>query len=277
MEYLDYGPLRGGCPTRAALLPGYVADFDPEEDPIDYTVDADGDEDEEESSKDDGDEEEEHLAPTDSTAIAFPAVDHVPSAEETELFETDEATATPPPLAYQVARLFALPTPPPSPLTQLSSPLPQIPSPPLPLPSPPNYVEAPLGYRAARIRLRAASLLPLPAPSTSRRANIPKANIPPLKRLCLTAPTPRFEVGESSVAVAAKQPGSTVARRSFVDTVDASIRAFKRRTMDSLKVVNLRVSYLADVRRRESEEFYTRHQDAQRDCDALRDEVDTLR
>nr|GFD56385.1 hypothetical protein [Tanacetum cinerariifolium] len=45
---------------------GYVADFDPEEDPIDYVAYADHDE-EEESSKDDDDEEEEHLAPADST------------------------------------------------------------------------------------------------------------------------------------------------------------------------------------------------------------------
>ncbi|GJS41490.1 hypothetical protein Tco_0566533 [Tanacetum coccineum] len=67
--------------------------------------------------------------------------------------------------------------------------------------------------------------LPLPAPSTSRRADIPEADIPPRKRLLLTDPTPRFEVGESYVVVVARQPGSTVARRvdySFVDIVDAS-------------------------------------------------------
>ncbi|GKC11268.1 hypothetical protein Tco_1008050 [Tanacetum coccineum] len=117
-------------PTTLSL--GYVADSDSGEDPIDYIANADDDEDkEEESSEDDDDDEEEHLAPADSTAITSPAVD-------------------------QVARLLALPTPPPSPLTQLSSPLPHIPSPPLPLPSPPThtsptYVEAPLGYRAVGI------------------------------------------------------------------------------------------------------------------------------
>ncbi|GKE92408.1 hypothetical protein Tco_1573503 [Tanacetum coccineum] len=137
-----------------------------------------------------------------------------------------------------------------------------------------------MGYRAARIRLGAASPLPLPTPSNSRRADILEADIPPQKRLCLTAPIPRFEVGESSAAAAARQSGSTVARRvdySFVDTVDASIRTSERRTMAAIEVVNLRVSYQADVRRRESEEFYTRHQDAQGDRVALRDEVDTLR
>ncbi|GKF65884.1 hypothetical protein Tco_0192401, partial [Tanacetum coccineum] len=67
-------------------------------------------------------------------------------------------------------------------------------------------------------------LLPIPlhAPSTSRRANIPEADTPPRKRLVLTAPTPRVEVGESSAA-AARQPRSTMAHRvnqSFVNTVD---------------------------------------------------------
>nr|GFB12260.1 hypothetical protein [Tanacetum cinerariifolium] len=45
-----------------------------------------------------GDEEEnEYLALADSIVVALPAVDHAPSAEETELFETDESAATPPP------------------------------------------------------------------------------------------------------------------------------------------------------------------------------------
>ncbi|GJW66608.1 hypothetical protein Tco_0121032, partial [Tanacetum coccineum] len=122
-------------------------DEDPEEDPTDYPADGgDDDDDEDESSDDEEDddvdiegdeEEEEHLAPADSTAIALPTVDHAPSAEETEPFETDESAATPPPHpAYKVttwisirdepptpfwsdtkvAKLLAIPTPPPSPL-----------------------------------------------------------------------------------------------------------------------------------------------------------------
>ncbi|GKG56045.1 hypothetical protein Tco_0577120, partial [Tanacetum coccineum] len=56
-------------------------------------------EEDEESSKDDDDdeEEEEHMAPADSTTIASPAVDPIPSAEETEPFETKKSAATPPP------------------------------------------------------------------------------------------------------------------------------------------------------------------------------------
>ncbi|GKF80231.1 hypothetical protein Tco_0238833, partial [Tanacetum coccineum] len=47
------------------------------------------------------------------------------------------------------------------------------------------------------------SLLPLPLPSTDRRAIIPEAVLPPRKRLCI-APGPRFEVRESSSAAAAR-------------------------------------------------------------------------
>ncbi|GJR92512.1 hypothetical protein Tco_0264686 [Tanacetum coccineum] len=73
---------------------GYVPESDPEDDP-----EEDNDEDPEEDPADyPGDEEEEeHPAPADSTAIALPIVDHVPSAEETKPFETDESAATPPP------------------------------------------------------------------------------------------------------------------------------------------------------------------------------------
>ncbi|GJX45086.1 hypothetical protein Tco_0261762 [Tanacetum coccineum] len=120
---------------------------------------------------------------------------------------------------------------------------------------------------------------PLLLPSNARRADIPEANISPRKRLLLAAPKPRFEVGERSDA-ATRQSGSIMARRvdySFVDTLDVSIRAFERRIMAAIEMVNLRVSYQANLHRWESEEFYTRHHDAQGDRAALRDEVDTLR
>ncbi|GKE04418.1 hypothetical protein Tco_1396436 [Tanacetum coccineum] len=225
---------------------------DPEEDPIDYAANADDDEDkEEESSEDDDDEEDEHLAPAYSIVVASAAVDPVPSAEETDAFRTFTTIFT---------HSIIITTSPNSLL-------------PLPVPSPPTtsptYTEAPLGYRAVGIRLRVASPLPSPtsppthhplslhAPSTSRRADIPEADIPPRKRLLLTAPIPRFEVRESSDVAATRQPGSTMTRRvdySFVNTMYASIRASERRTMAAIEVVNLR-----------------------RDHAALRDEVDTLR
>ncbi|GJS52284.1 hypothetical protein Tco_0625646 [Tanacetum coccineum] len=113
------------------------------------------------------------------------------------------------------------------------------PTPPLPPPSLLPTLIRPSHTRAAMAQRRAIApsiyhslllagmppLLPIPllAPSTSRRADIPKADTPPRKRLLLTAPTPRVKVGESSAAAATRQPGSTMARRvdhSFVDTID---------------------------------------------------------
>ncbi|GKD00986.1 hypothetical protein Tco_1171260 [Tanacetum coccineum] len=103
------------------------------------------------------------------------------------------------------------------------------PTPPLPPPSFLPSLIRPLRTRAAMAQMRAAApstyhpllpsgmppLLPIPllAPSTSRRADIPEADTPPQKRLLLTAPRPRCEVGESSTAAAARQPGPTMASR----------------------------------------------------------------
>ncbi|GKF45983.1 hypothetical protein Tco_0135785, partial [Tanacetum coccineum] len=71
--------------------------------------------------------------------------------------------------------------------------------------------------------------IPLPAPSTSRRADIPVANTPLWKRLLLTTPRPGCEVGESSAA-AARQPGPTMARRVDCSSVD-TVRDNERRMM----------------------------------------------
>ncbi|GJZ42133.1 hypothetical protein Tco_0589019, partial [Tanacetum coccineum] len=95
-------------------VPGYVPDSDPEKDPeedskeehVDYPADGgDGDDEPSDDDTDDDDdddeepfedeEEEEHPAPADSSAI--PVVDPVPSAGDTEAFETDESAPTPRP------------------------------------------------------------------------------------------------------------------------------------------------------------------------------------
>ncbi|GJV63819.1 putative reverse transcriptase domain-containing protein [Tanacetum coccineum] len=65
--------------------------------------------------------------------------------------------------------------------------------------------------------------IPPPAPSTSRRAEIPEADTPPRKRILLTTPRHRSKVGESSAAAVARQPGPTMAHGvdcSFVDTIE---------------------------------------------------------
>nr|GFA40740.1 hypothetical protein [Tanacetum cinerariifolium] len=229
-------------------------DEDPEEDPVDYPVDrGDDDDDEEELSEDDEEdvddeidieaddeeEEEEHPAPT-------------------EPFKTDESAATPPPHpAYrttarisipapvpmptwtdsEVVRLLAISSPPASPLSPWSSPSSHIPFPPLPpILSPPSHVLSPapppspirsLGYRAAMIRLRdeAASTShspPLQLPSTSRREDRPEVTLPPRKRLDI-AIGPKYEVGESSSAAAAKPAGCFRADYSFIATMDKEI------------------------------------------------------
>ncbi|GJV33104.1 hypothetical protein Tco_1393504 [Tanacetum coccineum] len=230
-----------------ALSPGYVADSDPEEDPeedsedgpVDYPADG-GDGDDDDSSNDDEEEkeaseeeEEEHLAPADS--VVAPVVDHVPSSEETEPFETDESAATPPsppacrttarisirpeapmpfPSEEEVERLLALPPPSPSPLILLSPPsveerlarclvAPPHPSP--PLPPPPSSLHLP-PYVPTSLPLPSSPLPPLPAllfipPLVDRREDTPEAELPPRKRLCLTALTSRYEVGESSTAI----------------------------------------------------------------------------
>ncbi|GKA13520.1 hypothetical protein Tco_0693166 [Tanacetum coccineum] len=282
-----------------ALSLGYIVDSDSEKDleedsedgPVDYPADG-GDDDDDDSSDDDKEEEEaseeeeakeeeeEHLAPADS--IVAPVVDHVPSSEETESFEIDESTATPPsPPAYQeeVERLLALPPPPPSPLISLSPPsveerlarclaAPAIPSSPLPIvPYPygsPNHVRAPPGFKAAMGRLRASSpsthhplhpSSPLPPPSSSlhvpphvptllplpssplpplpvslfiplqvdHREDILEAELPPRKRLFLTALTSRYEVGESSTPAPRPTRGHGI-DYGFIGTLDAKTR-----------------------------------------------------
>ncbi|GKF57976.1 hypothetical protein Tco_0171513, partial [Tanacetum coccineum] len=112
----------------------------------------------------------------------------------------------------------------------------EAPTPPLP----PFFLSPrirPLRTRAAMAQMRATapstyhpllpsgtpSLLPipLPTPSTTRIADIPKADTPPWKRLLLTTLRPGCEVRESSAA-AARQPGPTTAHRvdySLVDTI----------------------------------------------------------
>ncbi|GJY87946.1 hypothetical protein Tco_0502574 [Tanacetum coccineum] len=159
---------------------------------------------------------------------------------------------TPFPSEAEVNRLLALPTPPPSLLTPLSSPLPQIPSPPFPVPSPPatspTYAEAPLGFRAAEIRLRTASPLPSPPlpPPVDRREEIPEADISPQKRLCLIAPTSRFEVSESLTAAAARQPSLGAA--GTTDYVDA----IQEGAPTTLEGVNARVTELAETHERDT-------------------------
>ncbi|GJV95303.1 hypothetical protein Tco_1546880 [Tanacetum coccineum] len=157
----------------------------------------------------------------------------------------------------EVARLLAISSPP---LSPWSSSPPQIPfplSPPSPvLTAPPPSPIRSLGYRAATIRMRAEAAatshsLPLPPPfilsptrpdappplptsaptsfpplllpSDSRREDRPEVNLPPRMGLGI-ALGPRYEVGESSAAAAARPAGGLRADYGFVATMDRQIR-----------------------------------------------------
>ncbi|GJT78245.1 putative ribonuclease H-like domain-containing protein [Tanacetum coccineum] len=72
------------------------------------------------------------------------------------------------------------------------------------------------------IPLPTSSLI-LPLPSIDHRADVPEAVLPPRKRLCI-ALGPRFEVGESSFAVATRSTRGFRADYGFVGTLDAEIR-----------------------------------------------------
>ncbi|GJW70678.1 hypothetical protein Tco_0127595, partial [Tanacetum coccineum] len=121
--------------------------------------------------------------------------------------------ASPPPVPSPRLRRARISVRPQTPITAATEALiVVIPSPPLPLPSPPLPLPAPSS--------------PLLLPTTNHREDVPEANVPPRKRLCLTAPTSRFEVGESSVAGATRQPRLDVTHSTdynFVDNVDATL------------------------------------------------------
>ncbi|GKE59994.1 hypothetical protein Tco_1510361, partial [Tanacetum coccineum] len=122
--------------SPTADSPGYITEFDPEEDdedpeedPADYPTDRDDDE-EEESSRDDvddeeedegDDEKEEHLASDDSVP---PPQTGTRGARMTVQPQPPMAASTKA-LIAAVAATLQLPSPPPSPLTSYSSPLPQ--------------------------------------------------------------------------------------------------------------------------------------------------------
>ncbi|GKA92365.1 hypothetical protein Tco_0814290 [Tanacetum coccineum] len=129
------------------------------------------------------------------------------------------------PSEAKIERLLALPIPPPSPLSPWSSPLPQIPS--RPLPPPPSSLHLPPPVLTS-LTLSSSLLPPLPAspsvlPPVDRREDTPEAELPPRKRLCLTTPTSRNELGESST-IAPRPTRGHRADYGFIGTMDAEIR-----------------------------------------------------
>nr|GEW75522.1 reverse transcriptase domain-containing protein [Tanacetum cinerariifolium] len=248
-------PLPAGA-SSTALSSCYVADSNLEEDLEEYLADytADGGDGDDESFDDDNDAFEiDESAPTPrSPQIVVPL-------SQTRLCRVRNTIKPQTPISFpseaEVARLTALPTSTPSPLTSLSSSLPQIPSPPLhvsspplPLPSPTvdtsTYAEASLGYRA---------------------------------------------VEESSTAGAARQPGSDVVvadatagrpmSREVVmglQTLGMIVEAMQEITLTILEGVNQRVIELATNVRHDTNEFYVRFENTQDDRAFLSARVNTM-
>nr|GEY79930.1 retrotransposable element Tf2 [Tanacetum cinerariifolium] len=123
--------------------------------------------------------------------------------------------------------------------------------------APGSPIRASLGYREAEIRMGAL------LPSTSRSTDIPKADMPPWKRACLTTPAHGFKIGESSTAGAARQP-------------DLQIDTLMEIAPTSLEGVNERVTELGTTVRQRTDEFEIRFEEVQDDRALLKARVNTL-
>ncbi|GKD97926.1 hypothetical protein Tco_1381823, partial [Tanacetum coccineum] len=302
--------------------PSPVEDGDDEPSDDDDDDDDTDDEDEEPFEDEDDDEEEDHLDPADSSVV--PAIDPVPSAGDTKAFKTDESAPTPispqtkvpfsqtclrrsrktvrleppmlPSMEARIAEYAAAPTPP-SPLSPWSSLLPQILSPPLPPPPSSIHLSPPV---PTSLSLPSSTLPPLPAslfipPPVDRREDIPEAELPPHKRLCLTAPTSRYEVGESSNA-APRPTGGHIVYYGFIGSLDAETRhqrveevgygikdvwvdpreAVEEVATTTLEGVNTRVTELATVQEQDTQDIYAVIKDAQDRQTQLSQRVDIL-
>ncbi|GKE92869.1 hypothetical protein Tco_1573964, partial [Tanacetum coccineum] len=276
--------------SPTAESPGYITDSDSmeedtNEDSIDYPNEP------EDSEEDDDEDPEEDPTPADSFVV--PVVDPVPLAVDIEAFETDESAPTPRSPQTRVpfsqtclcsARKTTRLEPPMS--ASIEARIAEHAAAPIP-PTSPAYDQVPLGYRASMICMR---------------DDTPEEDMPLQRRFVLTAPPPRCDVAKSSAA-AAKPPRG---QYDFVDTVEAghglirspghdartiaraadraeevghvrALQDYQHRMMTSIEEVNLRVSYQAQVRRRESEDFYTQIHDAQTDRKDIRLEIDVVR
>nr|GEU83315.1 putative reverse transcriptase domain-containing protein [Tanacetum cinerariifolium] len=216
--------------------PGYITDLKPEMDPeeddgdneksegdsIDYPTsrgdddaadDDDGlskddadDEDEDESS-DSEEEEEEHLALTIPALALHSSISASEDSNQTEPFEEGETAATPPISAYRVtARITVRPHIPMPFRSEASMVLMRSTAPSIFILAPRSRAP-PIGTPPLLpIPLPTSSFpLPLLLPSTSGSESIPEADMPLQKRARFTTPTSGYEVGESSVAAAARQ------------------------------------------------------------------------
>ncbi|GJR69402.1 putative reverse transcriptase domain-containing protein [Tanacetum coccineum] len=250
--------------SPVALSPGYVPDSDMEEDSeeehADYPADRgdgddepshddDNDDEDEEPFEDEGDdkEEEEHLAPADSFAI--PIVDPVPSARDTEAFETNESAPTPrlPQIRVPLAQ------------TRLRREWKTV------------RLEPPMSpSMEARIAKLYAASPPLLLPSTSHKTDILEADMPPRKRACFATPALGFKIEESSAAEVAPNTLEGVDQR--VTELDTTVRqrteedrSYHRHTALALdrEAVYARIAWTSSEERSAAIEAHVRTLEAQ--------------
>nr|GFA47743.1 hypothetical protein [Tanacetum cinerariifolium] len=208
--------------------PASRGEDDADDDGDDLSKDDANDEDEEESS-DSEEEEEEHLDLTVPALALHSSISASEDSDETEPFEEGMTAATPPLFRYLSPTSYPLPP------SLMSLPIftPLLPPPPIILPrtrasivlmrsvAPSTFILAP---RSRIPPIWTPPLLPIPLPtssfplplllpSTSGSEIVPEEDMPLRKRACFTTPTSGYEVGESSVAAAARQirPALTVA------------------------------------------------------------------
>ncbi|GJY38148.1 putative reverse transcriptase domain-containing protein [Tanacetum coccineum] len=161
-------------------------DEDPKEDPVDYLADGGDDGDDEDEPSDDDEDEEVDI--------------EAPSAKETEPFKTDES--------YSSVGLSSCDDPAESrgciyfPFTTITT----------------THHTLHTDQTTHILRTPPLHLL-----STDHRADRPEVTLPPRKRLGI-ALGPRYEVGESSSAAAARPAGGLRADYGFVATMDREIR-----------------------------------------------------
>ncbi|GKB64414.1 hypothetical protein Tco_0920600, partial [Tanacetum coccineum] len=273
---------------------------DRDDDDGDSSRDDADDEDEDEGDEDDEDEEEEeHLAPADS-AVVVPTVELVslpkiivrlqasmslPPKAEVERLLTMPTPPPSPPISLSPPsagkRLARCTTPP-----ALSSP-PPVPSPLLPSSRCPTQIQ-PLKIAFTQAFVDAViAALPSPTlppslyipPPVDRRDDIPESEQPPHKRLCLPTLGSKYEVGESSTARPTRGQGIDY---GFVSTVDAEARwqgisevgygirdtwvdpaeAIPKVAPMTVEEVNTRVTELAELHERDTQDLYALLEDA---------------
>nr|GEU49662.1 hypothetical protein [Tanacetum cinerariifolium] len=235
-------------PTALSL--GYITDSNSEEDleedlkeeeNVDYANEPEEEDPQEEDPKEEEPEDEE------SDDNAASEKEHSEGFDNTKPSEGEETVVTPPPSRLHGARIFIRPQTPMSPLSKfrIPSPLFPVPSPP-PIPSLPLPPPVPVETHAYEQDVADALLMLL---STTRRSEVPKAGMPPQKRMYFATPIIEFEVGESSAAATARPSRDLY---GFMDTTkaEASITRGHARTLhDTERRMMTAVELLRDAQR----------------------------